>query len=188
MVNGISAGIGEVTSAIKDLASKAIQAGKDALGIHSPSKKFFYLGQMSGEGMVNGLKSMFGVAKSASEDLSEVILDGADSDDPKLKNPFGFDDSNPKITPVVDLTEVKKGAADIAKIFGDQPDLSAINARQASKISEAQTVDISGTSTKTSQAGTSINYTQNNYSPKALTRLEIYRNTRNQLQALKGVS
>ena len=89
---------------------------------------------------------------------------------------------------MVDLTEVKKGAADIAKIFGDQPDLSAINASQASKISEARTVDISGTSTKTSQAGTSINYTQNNYSPKALTRLEIHRNTRNQLQALKGVS
>ena len=143
MANGITAGLSEVTTAITNLASKAVQAAKDALGIHSPSKKFFYLGQMSGEGMVNGLQSMFGAAKSASEDLSEVILDGADSDDSKLKNPFGFDDPSPKITPVVDLTEVKKGAADIAKIFGDQPDLSAINARQASKISEAQTVDLS---------------------------------------------
>ena len=189
MVNGITAGISEVATAITDLASKAVQAGKDALGIHSPSKKFFYLGQMSGEGMVNGLKSMFGAAKSASEDLSEVILDGADSDDPKLKNPFGFDDSNPKITPVVDLSEVKKGASDIAKIFGDQPNITTVSARQASKISESRALDSStvGSGSQTSVSN-NINYTQNNYSPKALSRLEIYRNTRNQLQTLKGVS
>jgi hypothetical protein len=32
----------------------------------------------------------------------------------------------------------------------------------------------------------SVNYTQNNYSPKALTNAEIYRQTKNQLSTAKG--
>ena len=32
-----------------------------------------------------------------------------------------------------------------------------------------------------------INYTQNNYSPKALSRADIYRDTHSQLSLLKGV-
>ena len=187
MVNGITAGISEVTTAITNLASKAVQAAKDALGIHSPSRKFRELGIYSGQGLVNGLLAMKSAVGSASTELGEEATSGFDNSNPG--NLFGFDDSNPKITPVVDLSEVKKGASDIAKIFGDQPNITTVSARQASKISESRALDSStvGSGSQTSVSN-NINYTQNNYSPKALSRLEIYRNTRNQLQTLKGVS
>ena len=37
-----------------------------------------------------------------------------------------------------------------------------------------------------SRAGNTYTFTQNNYSPKALSRLDIYRQTKNQFSALKG--
>ena len=187
MVSGITAGIGEVASAVKNLASNAVQAAKDFLEIKSPSRKFRELGIYSGQGLVNGLLAMKSAVGSASTELGEEATSGFDNSNPG--NLFGFDDSNPKITPVVDLSEVKNGASDIAKIFGNQPSITTVSARQASKISESRALDSStvGSGSQTSVSN-NINYTQNNYSPKALTRLEIYRNTRNQLQALKGVS
>ena len=36
-------------------------------------------------------------------------------------------------------------------------------------------------------AGNNYTFTQNNYSPKALSRIEIYRQTKNQFSALKGL-
>ena len=36
-------------------------------------------------------------------------------------------------------------------------------------------------------AGNTYQFTQNNYSPKALSRIEIYRQTKNQFSTLKGL-
>jgi hypothetical protein len=38
---------------------------------------------------------------------------------------------------------------------------------------------------KSSNTGNSYNFTQNNYSPKALSRVEIYRQTKNQFSAIE---
>lgn len=39
----------------------------------------------------------------------------------------------------------------------------------------------------TPASGNNYNFTQNNYSPKALSRIDIYRQTKNQFSALKGL-
>ena len=39
----------------------------------------------------------------------------------------------------------------------------------------------------TPAAGNTYTFTQNNYSPKALSRVEIYRQTKNQFSAMKGL-
>lgn len=39
----------------------------------------------------------------------------------------------------------------------------------------------------TPTSGNNYNFTQNNYSPKALSRIDIYRQTKNQFSALKGL-
>ena len=39
----------------------------------------------------------------------------------------------------------------------------------------------------TSEKGNTYQFTQNNYSPKPLSRLEIYRQTKNQFSAMKGL-
>ena len=47
---------------------------------------------------------------------------------------------------------------------------------------EERSTDTAGSS----RAGNIYTFTQNNYSPKALSRLDIYRQTKNQFSALKG--
>lgn len=39
----------------------------------------------------------------------------------------------------------------------------------------------------TPSVGNSYSFVQNNYSPKALSRIDIYRQTKNQFSALKGL-
>jgi len=41
--------------------------------------------------------------------------------------------------------------------------------------------------TSNTTAGNSYNFVQNNYSPKALSRIDIYRQTKSQFAELKGV-
>lgn len=54
MEEGIRSGTAGVVSAIVDMSEKAVEAAKSKLQIHSPSKQFEYLGEMSGEGYIVG--------------------------------------------------------------------------------------------------------------------------------------
>lgn len=51
---GISGGWDWLVGKVKDVADSLFGAAKDALGIHSPSKKFEWIGEMSGEGVSVG--------------------------------------------------------------------------------------------------------------------------------------
>lgn len=57
MVNGIEAGKSDVINSIMELCEASIATAKKALEINSPSKKFEYFGEMSGEGYISGWKS-----------------------------------------------------------------------------------------------------------------------------------
>ena len=58
LVDGIWQGISDgwtwLTDKVRDLAQGLLNAAKDVLGIHSPSKEFAWIGRMSAEGMVVG--------------------------------------------------------------------------------------------------------------------------------------
>ena len=51
---GIEAGWTWLTNKVADLAQSLLDAAKNVLGIHSPSKEFAWIGQMSAEGMIVG--------------------------------------------------------------------------------------------------------------------------------------
>jgi TP901 family phage tail tape measure protein len=53
--NGISSGWDWLTSQVAELANSLLEAAKDALDIESPSKKFYWIGQMVDEGFAKGL-------------------------------------------------------------------------------------------------------------------------------------
>lgn len=55
MIAGIISKIGALIDAVKQAGQTAFNAMQDALDGHSPSKKFDYLGKMSGLGYINGL-------------------------------------------------------------------------------------------------------------------------------------
>lgn len=70
------------------------------------------------------------------------------------------------------------GDNDIAS-FGEQ--LVSFGQSFAAYYNSVSGVDVTPTS------GNNYNFTQNNYSPKALSRIDIYRQTKNQFSALKGL-
>lgn len=57
IAEGIRAGESQAINAAADMAKKALEAAKKALDVHSPSKKFAWLGEMSGEGYIEGLQA-----------------------------------------------------------------------------------------------------------------------------------
>lgn len=56
LIQGINSGKSGVTQAIVEMCTSAIEAAKRELDINSPSKKFDYMGEMSGEGYIGGWK------------------------------------------------------------------------------------------------------------------------------------
>jgi hypothetical protein len=92
----------------------------------------------------------------------------------------------PVITPVLDLSRVRKEAGGIGEMFGGNSiavDAAYLKARTiAASVASSQSVDQGDIPV----SGSVLNYTQNNYSPKALSSAEIYRQTKNQLSITKG--
>lgn len=68
MAAGIRAGKSGVVNAIAEMCAAAVAEAKRSLDIHSPSKKFQYMGEMSGEGYIVGWKSSMANIGSVMED------------------------------------------------------------------------------------------------------------------------
>ena len=194
------AGIDAANGLVKGLASqqKAIQVQmnsiaaymaasiKKSLGIRSPSKVFAEIGEWTVQGLVKGLdkttdtvaKSAENVGVTAATALRKAIQEAGSAVDANM-------DLQPRIRPVLDLSEIKKNAG---KIGDHMPpiDLSAAyaHAKSARFLFDANRQP--ATTDEASAVKNELNYTQNNYSPKTLSRAEIYRQTKNQLSTVKG--
>ena len=186
LVEGFAAGITANTymaeARARAMARAAAAAAEAELNINSPSKVGYRIGGFFGMGFVNSLidytdKSYdagASVAKSAKEGLRNAVSKIGDF----IENGI---DSQPTIRPLLDLSDVTEGAGRLSAL---------LSRNQAMKISagmerEGGSVVQNGGTTPTS--GNNYNFTQNNYSPKALSRIDIYRQTKNQFSALKGL-
>lgn len=182
LVEGFAAGITANTYMAEARARAAAAAAEAELDINSPSKVGYRIGGFFGMGFVNSLidyadKSYdagASVAKSAKEGLRNAVSKIGDF----IENGI---DSQPTIRPLLDLSDVTEGAGRLSAL---------LSRNQAMKISagmerEGGSVVQNGGTTPTS--GNNYNFTQNNYSPKALSRIDIYRQTKNQFSALKGL-
>jgi len=135
VVKGISNGISSVVDAAKNVASSALKAAKNFLGIHSPSTEFAEVGKYSDQGLANGLSKYsslvedeaIGVADGALSGMKDA-LSGADS-------LFSSDlDNGPVIKPVLDLSEIQNGSNQIGSMLDSNYALktSMDNARKVS--------------------------------------------------------
>ena len=186
LVEGFAKGIDEYTwyaeARARAMARAAARAAEAELDINSPSKVGYRIGGFFGMGFVNSLidytdKSYdagASVAKSAKDGLRNAVSKIGDF----IENGI---DSQPTIRPLLDLSDVTEGAGRLSAL---------LSRNQAMKISAgmerdgASVVQNGGT---TPASGNNYNFTQNNYSPKALSRIDIYRQTKNQFSALKGL-
>ena len=71
---GIRAGKSGVIKAVEEMCTEAVKKAKSALDIHSPSKKFEWMGEMSGEGYTVGWeKSMDNIDRVIMETLPDPV-------------------------------------------------------------------------------------------------------------------
>ena len=91
----------------------------------------------------------------------------------------------PTITPVLDLSQVERDARKLGGLTNVTPITAAASYGQASAISDAQRKAMAQTA-QAVQGGTTLMFEQNNYSPEALSDVEIYRQTKNQLGHIKN--
>lgn len=186
MARGLAGGVGTIANKAKEVASSALNAAKGVLGIHSPSKEFELIGKFSNQGLANGLVKYKTFVTKAAESV------GSDSIDTLRKSMSGISDivttdSNftPVIRPVLDLTDVKRDAGQIGSLL-KPPSIKTDTSLAKAKDASAGHADNLEAQRELVSAGTThFDYTQNNYSPKALSNTEIYRNTKNQLSTVK---
>lgn len=71
--NGISGAAGWLAGQVRSFASGILSSMKNALGIHSPSKKMAEIGKYAVQGFAKGIKGTESQAKSAIESMTEKI-------------------------------------------------------------------------------------------------------------------
>ena len=164
------------------MASKAYDAAMEAMEANSPSKLFRTAGGFVPAGYALGIKSGEREVEDASESMVKVAFRNTSNVISKLVDAINDDiDMQPTIRPVLDLSELKSGANSLNTLFSRNQAMMI-----AGHISERQE-SAGQNGVIASSSGPTYQFTQNNYSPKALSRIEIYRQTKNQFSALERV-
>ena len=122
IVTGVKAGVEEEKPSFLDTLTKmaldGVQAVKDALDINSPSKVFRQLGNFTGLGFVKGIADYSKKSYDAGSSVGEEAKDGLSDAIKNIKKCFNGDiDTQPKIRPVLDLSDVANGARNIDELF-----------------------------------------------------------------------
>lgn len=169
------------------LAARMVSTMKKKLGIKSPSREFMEIGRFSALGLVKALGDMSGSVEKASSDTGKIAVESL------RKSLTGFSDLitsdvglSPVITPVLDLSSVKKDAGSIGGLFSAKPIAIDSSYAKAAYVASGYARN-QAVSTQSSEPVTAapVSFTQNNYSPKALSSAELYRQTNNQLSKAK---
>ena len=170
-----------VVEAVRRVCIQALQAGKAVLGIASPSKEFYKVGDYAMQGFVNGIiGGGVSVGKAAETVAQKAINTTRDAIARLAETVTNGIDTEPTIRPVLDLSNVESGTRRISAMFSRNQAMSIGSRMNPGSITEPESQNgVSETPT-----GATYSFVQNNYSPKALSRIEIYRQTNNQFSAM----
>jgi len=186
LVDGFCDGISENTwkaeAKARAMAAAAAEAAEDELDEHSPSKRFYGIGNFAGVGFINALIDNVSKAGKAGREIARSSIDGLNDIISKIADYVDADmDVQPTIRPVLDLSAVEAGTGRLNTLFSRNQALS-VSTGMNDRVSEMEVQN-----GESSPTGNTYQFTQNNYSPKALSRIDIYRQTKNQFSAMKGL-
>lgn len=180
--DGITANTYLAEARARAMASAAARAAERELDEHSPSKVGYRIGDFFGLAFVNAISDYADKSYKAGTNMAAAAKNGLSNAISKIREFVdGEMEVQPTIRPVLDLSEVRSGAGRLTAI---------LSRSQAMKISSSMNRETTGeiqNGDGTPSVGNSYSFVQNNYSPKALSRIDIYRQTKNQFSALKGL-
>lgn len=180
--NGISANTFLAEAKAAEMAAAAARAARRELDEHSPSKVGYEIGDFFGVAFVGAIGDYADKSYRAGAEMGSKARIGLTEAVSKISDYINSDiDAQPTIRPVLDLSNVQSGTRQINAMFSRTQAMS-INAN----MSRAHTSGNQNGGFQDGSAATYNYFTQNNYSPKALSRVEIYRQTKNQFSAMKG--
>lgn len=180
-VSGIRQGIDNVIIVCKQMANAAEKAVRTELDEHSPSRVFAEIGSYAVKGFAKGLSDTTDLSNEAASDIGKSAIDNLRNAIRQISDVVDSDiDTQPTIRPVLDLSNVKSGTARLNTMLSRTQAMSINTAMSKDNVETIQNGE------QSSKDGNTYNFTQNNYSPKALSATEIYRQTKNQFSAMKG--
>lgn len=170
--NGVNNGAPAVLRSIGGLASNMLTTFKATLGIASPSKAFMRETTWVPKAIVKTLKDKAKTVKDQMKELTGGMIDTAKTTlkDGRLSDVFGTE-----IQGAADmLSQVKLGSKAAGVLAGTNYNLSS-----------GTSLGYIGSASQSMQK--EYNFYQNNYSPKALSRFDIYRQSKNLLSQARRV-
>lgn len=184
LVEGFADGISENTyraeAKARAMARAAAEAAEDELDEHSPSRVGYHIGDFFGLGFVNAIGTYAVKAYNASAEMADSAKTGLGNAIAKVKDMIDNGvDGQPTIRPILDLSDVEEKSHRLNMLFSRSQALTVSTGIAAARGRNLQNEDTNP------NTGNSYNFTQNNYSPKALSRTEIYRQTKNQFSAME---
>lgn len=186
-VNGMWSWARRVWQTAYDIGKTAVDGVKAGGQEGSPWKTTIQSGKFLDEGLIVGIDLLGAKVQAAG---LRVGLRAAQAVEDGIQN------GNPNgIVPVLDMSDVCDSIDDFDATYrpvikptldmsGMDPAFMNMQAVVSHKSSGANPVDAGASGTV---SPTSFNFTQNNYSPKALSRVAIYRQTKNQFSAVKDM-
>lgn len=167
------------------MADAAARAAQEALGEHSPSRVLARIGAYAGQGFANGFKPYVDVAGGLGGRLGHSAVEGVRMAVAAINT---LDDDftiSPRIVPVVDTKAMTDSIGILNRGFNTSSavvaQINGINSRIAdTQMSRFPQIQNGGAT------GTNVTFNQYNTSPKALSSIDIYRQTRNQISRLKN--
>ena len=182
-IEGIESRIEAAARAAARMAAAALMAAKSEFDINSPSREFAKLGAYAVMGLVNGFDNNADLAADAAGRMVDATIDNLKNTIAAISDIINSDiDSEPTIRPVLDLSNVEAGTTRLNAMFSRTQAVRISNGMNRQNGEEIQ----NGSGVNGVNGGnTTYQFTQNNYSPKALSRAEIYRQTKNQFSVMK---
>ena len=180
IINGVKAGLPDLKQAVVDMANGILEAMGLPFRFDSPSKATWDMAKMVVLGFVNGIKDNLNIVNQAFADFRERLQNQVD---PLVRGVLDDLDKSvefrPVISPVLDLDDVRAGVKDLTGSRYATGILAAVGYEQGGGYSSVP-IDVAAT------AGSQpVTFIQQNYSPKALDRETIYRQTRTQVARLE---
>lgn len=180
LANGLSsaASINAVRAAAEVLSRAAAEVTEKYNGIHSPARRYISYGGNMAKGLANGINNNLSVVKRSGLQLSNTVRDAVEN---LMNSNIDEMEFHPVVTPVLDLSGLRQS---INNIGGIRP-VQSLRLASSIGIGSYSAQDYNAPTQVAS--GAQINFTQNNYSPKPLSRYDIYRDTKNLTSMMRGV-
>jgi tape measure domain-containing protein len=186
LVKGLQSQMDELIAQAEAMADAINKAFRMRLKLKSPSRVFIENGKQIMEGLAIGIANSAKSVTDAVDYAASAAMDAMRSSMQKMSDIVTDElNPNPVISPILDLTQVRSQVGALQALTNVTPITAAASYGQASLISAAEVAAQTEELGVAGSVGPTIKYEQNNYSPKSLTEIEIYRQTKNQLSQVK---